>query len=266
MLELCLGKSSKGAWFTMRFADKVVMITGAAQGIGSLLARRFAEEGAITCVCDVKENEGNLLVDQIRARGEKAFFMRLDVADEKNWREAIQFIKKKHGKLDVLINNAGVSIRIPFEEYSGEALDKMVNVNIKGVFWGMKHAVLAMKEQGGGCILNMSSIAGLIGHKYTAIAYIATKGAVTMMSKGVAVQYAKYNIRVNSIHPSTVATPLAAELFNDPEKKRQRLEEIPLGRIATTQDVSNAALFLASEDAAFITGVSLPVDGGLTAS
>jgi cyclopentanol dehydrogenase len=250
----------------MRFVDKVIMITGAAQGIGSLLAEQFAAEGAITYVCDVKESEGKALVDKIKAKGEKAFYMRLDVTDEKNWNDAIKFVKEKNGRLDVLVNNAGVSIRTPFEEYSSESLDKMVNVNIKGVFYGMKHAVIAMKEQGGGCILNMSSIAGIIGHQYTAIAYTATKGAVTMMTKGVAVQYAKYNIRANSIHPSTVNTPLAAELFNDPEKKRQRLEEIPLGRLATTQDVTNVVLFLASEDAAFLTGVAVPVDGGLTAS
>jgi cyclopentanol dehydrogenase len=250
----------------MRFADKVVMITGAAQGIGSLLAERFSTEGAITYVCDVKESEGNALADKIKVKGEKAFFLRLDVTDEKNWNEAIKFVKKKNGRLDVLVNNAGISIRTPFEEYSSESLDKMVNVNIKGVFYGMKHAVIAMKGQSGGCILNMSSIAGIIGHKYTAIAYTATKGAVTMMTKGVATQYAKYNIRANSIHPSTVNTPLAAELFNDLEKKRQRLEEIPLGRLATTKDVANVVLFLASDEAAFITGVSLPVDGGLTAS
>jgi NAD(P)-dependent dehydrogenase (short-subunit alcohol dehydrogenase family) len=250
----------------MKFVDKVVMITGAAQGIGSLLAQRFSEEGAVTCVCDVKESEGTMLVDKLKANGAKALFLRLDVTDEQNWCAAIKMLKDQYGKLDVLINNAGISIRTPFEEYPGEALDRMIDVNIKGVFWGMKHAVLAMKEQGGGCILNMASIAGLIGHKYSAIAYIATKGAVTMMTKGVAVQYAKDKIRVNSIHPSTVETPLAAELFNDPEKKRQRLEEIPLERLATTQDVANAALFLASDEAAFITGVSLPVDGGLTAS
>jgi NAD(P)-dependent dehydrogenase (short-subunit alcohol dehydrogenase family) len=249
----------------MRFVDKVVMITGAAQGIGSVLAQRFAEEGATTCVCDVKENEGEMLVDKIKAKGEKAFFMRLDVTDERNWRDAIKFIREKYGRLDVLINNAGINFRLPFEEYPSDALDKMINVNIKGVFFGMKHAVIAMKEQGGGCIINMSSIAGLIGHKYTTISYIATKGAVTMMTKGVANQYAQYNIRVNSIHPSTVNTPFVAELFKDPEKKKQRLGEIPLGRLATAEDVANAALFLASENAAFMTGVALPVDGGLTA-
>ncbi|HHT47928.1 MAG TPA: SDR family oxidoreductase [Firmicutes bacterium] len=250
----------------MRFSNKVVMITGAAQGIGAEIAARFAAEGALTYVCDLKETEGRALVEKIKAGGGEGVYLRLDVTDETNWREAMGLIKEQSGRLDVLVNNAGISVRMPFEEYPVEVLDQMINVNIKGVFLGMKHAVLLMKEQKAGCILNMSSIAGLIGHKYSSIAYIATKGAVTMMTKGVATQYAPYNIRANSIHPSTVETPLAAELFSDPEKKRQRLEEVPLGRFATTNDVAAVALFLASDEAAFITGVSLPVDGGLTAS
>ena len=250
----------------MRFSNKVVMITGAAQGIGAEIAARFAAEGALTYVCDLKETEGRALVEKIKAGGGEGVYLRLDVTDETNWREAMGLIKEQSGRLDVLVNNAGISVRMPFEEYPVEVLDQMINVNIKGVFLGMKHAVLLMKEQKAGCILNMSSIAGLIGHKYSSIAYIATKGAVTMMTKGVATQYAPYNIRANSIHPSTVETPLAAELFSDPEKKRQRLEEVPLGRFATTNDVAAVALFLASDEAAFITGVSLPVDGGLTVS
>lgn len=250
----------------MRFTDKVVMITGAAQGIGAKIAQRFAAEGAITCICDLKEAEGKALAEEINAGGGKGVYLQLDVTDENSWRQAMSFIKEQYSRLDVLVNNAGISIRKPFEEYPLDVLDRMINVNIKGVFIGMQQAVILMKEQKGGCILNMSSIAGLIGHKYSSIAYIATKGAVTMMTKGVAAQYAPYNIRVNSIHPSTVETPLAAELFSDPEKKRQRLEEVPLGRFATTDDVAGAVLFLASEEAAFITGVSLPVDGGLTAS
>jgi len=250
----------------MRFSNKVVMITGAAQGIGAEIAARFAAEGALTYVCDLKETEGRALVEKIKAGGGEGVYLRLDVTDETKWREAMGLIKEQSGRLDVLVNNAGISVRMPFEEYPVEVLDQMINVNIKGVFLGMKHAVLLMKEQKAGCILNMSSIAGLIGHKYSSIAYIATKGAVTMMTKGVATQYAPYNIRANSIHPSTVETPLAAELFSDPEKKRQRLEEVPLGRFATTNDVAAVALFLASDEAAFITGVSLPVDGGLTAS
>lgn len=249
----------------MRFANKVVMITGAAQGIGAVLAERFSAEGAVACICDLKETEGKLLAEKINAAGGKAHFIRLDVTDEQSWQDAIGWIKAKHGSLDVLVNNAGISIRMPLEEYPVDALDKMINVNIKGVFLGMKQAVIAMKEQHGGCILNMSSIAGIIGHKFSSIAYIATKGAVTMMTKGVAVQYAKDGIRVNSLHPSTVETPLVADLFKDPEKKRQRLEEIPLGRLASSDDVANVALFLASDEAAFITGVSFPVDGGLTA-
>ena len=188
---------------------------------GREIAARFVAEGALTYVCDLKETEGRALVERSKPAAGKGVYLRLDVTDETNWREAMGLIKEQSGRLDVLVNNAGISVRMPFEEYPVEVLDQMINVNIKGVFLGMKHAVLLMKEQKAGCILNMSSIAGLIGHKYSSIAYIATKGAVTMMTKGVATQYA-YNIRANSIHPSTVETPLAAELFSDPEKKRQR--------------------------------------------
>jgi cyclopentanol dehydrogenase len=249
----------------MRFAGKVVLITGAAQGIGAEIATRFAAEGAITYICDVKEPEGPTLAKKLTEAGGKAFSYHLDVTDEKNWEKVMAHIQEKHGKLDVLVNNAGLSIIKPFEEYPVEALDRILAVNVKGVFLGMKQAVRIMKEQKSGCIVNISSIAGLIGHKYSTIAYIASKGAVTMMTKGVAAQYAPYKIRVNSIHPSTVATPMVAKLLEDPEKRKEREGEIPLGRLATTDDVASAVLFLASDAASFITGVSLPVDGGLTA-
>jgi len=141
----------------------------------------------------------------------------------------------------------------------------MLAVNVKGPFLGIKHAIPLMRQAGGGAIINMSSICGLVGHKYTTEAYTITKGAVTLMTKTVGVRYAKDNIRCNSIHPSTVDTPLVQILFQDPQRKQERLGEVPLGRLATELDVANAALYLASDEAAFLNGVSLPVDGGLTA-
>jgi cyclopentanol dehydrogenase len=146
-----------------------------------------------------------------------------------------------------------------------ENLDTMLAVNVKGPFIGIKHVIPLMRKNGGGSIINMSSICGLIGHKFTNEAYVLTKGALTLLSKSVGVRYAKDNIRCNSLHPSTVDTPYIREYFKDPKKKEERIGEIPLGRLATTQDIANAALFLASDEAAFLNGVALPVDGGLTA-
>jgi NAD(P)-dependent dehydrogenase (short-subunit alcohol dehydrogenase family) len=250
----------------MRFSGKIVAVTGAAQGIGNEIAFRFAKEDALIYICDLDAARGADAVRRISEAGGKASFLKLDVTAEVDWIEAVSRIDKERGRLDVLVNNAGISIRRKFEEYEVEAWDKMMAVNVRGVFLGMKHSIPLMRRGGGGSIVNVASIAGLIGHRYSPIAYIATKGAVTMMTKGVAVQYAGDNIRANTVNPSTVETTLVAELFSDPQKKAERLGEIPLGRLAATSDVANAVLFLASDEASFITGASLPIDGGLTAS
>jgi NAD(P)-dependent dehydrogenase (short-subunit alcohol dehydrogenase family) len=189
----------------------------------------------------------------------------LDVTSEPSWVAVIRSIEKDCGRLDVLVNNAGINIREPIEEMKVESLDAMLAVNVKGPFLGIKHALPLMRKGGGGSIINMSSVCGLIGHKYTPEAYTTTKGALTLLTKSVAVRYAKDNIRCNSLHPSTVDTPLVQVLFKDPARKAERLGEVPLGRLASENDVAEAALFLASEEAAFLNGVSLPVDGGLTA-
>jgi NAD(P)-dependent dehydrogenase (short-subunit alcohol dehydrogenase family) len=187
------------------------------------------------------------------------------VRSEESWRAAVKTVMEAEKRIDVLVNNAGISVRMPLEEYPVETWDEMMAVNVRGTFLGIKHCIPIMKAQRSGSIVIMSSIAGLIGHRHSSIAYIASKGALTMLTKGVAVQFAPFGIRANSIHPSTVDTPLTAELFGDPEKRRQRIEEIPLGGVATVQDVAAAALFLASDESRFVTGVALPVDGGCTA-
>jgi NAD(P)-dependent dehydrogenase (short-subunit alcohol dehydrogenase family) len=250
----------------MRFSDKVVIVTGGAQGIGSELVARFCSEGAVTYVCDIEEKPGRDLVASLVKDGCSAFFCRLDVTEQGSWAELIRRVEQEQGRLDVLVNNAGISIRTPFLEYSVESWEKMMAVNVRGVFLGMQCAIPLMKKNGGGSIVNTSSIASLIGHRYSPIPYIATKGAVTAMTRGIAVQCAADKIRANTVHPSTVETALIASLFKDPLKKRERIDEIPLGRLATPRDVATAVLFLALEEASFITGVSLPVDGGLTAS
>ena len=249
----------------MRLKNKTALITGAAQGLGAAIARRFAEEGASVVICDMNAEAGAMTVAEIEKTGGRASFQQLNVTKEQEWVTALEAVQARYGRLDVLVNNAGINIREPIEEMAEANFDAMLAVNVKGPFLGIKHAIPVMRKSGGGSIINMSSICGLVGHKYTTEAYTVTKGAVTLLTKTVGVRYAKDNIRCNSIHPSTVDTPLVQILFQDPKKKEERLGEVPLGRLATDLDVANAVLYLASDEAAFLNGVALPVDGGLTA-
>jgi cyclopentanol dehydrogenase len=249
----------------MRLQNKVALITGAAVGIGLEIARRFAAEGAQILIGDVNLVEGEKTAEGLRQSGGRARFVPLDVTSEASWQAALGTIRAAEGRLDILVNNAGITRRIPIVEMPLHDFEAVMAVNVRGVFLGIKHALPLMKAQGGGSIVNISSICGLVGHKFTNETYTASKGAVTLLTKSVAVRYARDNIRCNSIHPGTADTPMVRELFKDPEKQRERLDEVPLGRLATATDVANAALFLASDEASFITGVALPVDGGLTA-
>jgi len=249
----------------MRLIGKTALISGAAQGLGAAMARRFAEEGAVVFIGDLKAETGNKTVGEICARGGKAFFISLDVSDEQSWADALAAVQAQAGRLDILVNNAGINIREPIEVMKAENLDAMLAVNVKGPFFGIKHALPLLRSGGGGLIINISSVSGLIGHAFTPEAYTMTKGAVTLLTKAIAVRYAKDNIRCNCINPSTVNTPLMQELFKDPAKKQERINEVPLGRLGTEADVANAALFLASDEASFLNGVALPVDGGTTA-
>lgn len=249
----------------MRLKDKIALITGAAQGLGAAMATRFAQEGATVFVCDLNAEAGEATAAKIRNSGGKATFHKLDVASEPDWIAVYAAVVAACGRLDVLVNNAGINIRELIEDMAEANFDKMLAVNVKGPFLGIKHAIPLMRKGGGGSIINMSSVCGLVGHRYTPEAYTITKGAVTLMTKTIGVRYAKDNIRCNSIHPSTVDTPLVQILFQDPKRKEERLGEVPLGRLATDLDVANAALYLASDEAAFLNGVSLPVDGGVTA-
>ena len=249
----------------MRLAGKTALISGAAQGLGAAMAQRFAEEGAFVFIGDLKADAGKQTADDIIKKGGKASFVVLDVTSEQSWVSALAEVKKQAGRLDILVNNAGINIREPIEVMQAENFDTMLAVNVKGPFLGTKHAIPLLRSGGGGSIINMSSVCGLIGHAYTTEAYTVTKGAVTLLTKTTAVRYAKDNIRCNSINPSTVETPLVQELFKDPVKKQERLGEVPLGRLASVADVANAALFLASDEASFINGVALPVDGSATA-
>ena len=249
----------------MRLQDKVALITGGAAGIGAEIAKRFAAEGATVLIGDMDAGAAERMAETVRRAGGRARSVPLDVTSEANWKAALHGIRNAEGRLDVLVNNAGITRRIPITDMPMEDFEAIMAVNVRGVFLGIKHSLPLMKERGGGAIVNISSICGLVGHKYTNETYTTSKGAVTLLTKSVAVRYAQDNIRCNSIHPGTVDTPMVRQLFKDPEKKRERLDEVPLGRLATALDVANAALFLASDEASFITGVALPVDGGLTA-
>jgi NAD(P)-dependent dehydrogenase (short-subunit alcohol dehydrogenase family) len=249
----------------MRLEKKTALISGAAQGLGAAMAARFAEEGALVFIGDLKADAGQAAAGEIIRAGGRAVFLTLDVTNEQSWIDALAAVEKEAGRLDILVNNAGINIREPIEEMKAENFDAMLAVNIKGPFLGTKHAIPLLRKSGGGSIINMSSVCGLIGHRYTTEAYTVTKGALTLLTKTIAVRYAKDNIRCNSIHPSTVETDLVAERLKDPQFRSERLGEVPLGRLATAGDIANAALFLASDEAAFINGVALPVDGGTTA-
>jgi cyclopentanol dehydrogenase len=249
----------------MRLNKKTAIITGAAGGIGSAISLRFAQEGANVFLCDLEQSSGKELEKKILQAGGKAVFSPMDVTSEIDWKKMILKLMNLSHSLDILVNNAGINIRKPIEEMEVEEWDTMMRVNVRSVFLGIKHALPLMRKQKSGSIINMSSICGLVGHKYTPEAYTASKGAVTLLTKSAAVRYAKDGVRINSLHPSTVRTDLVNKMLADPDKMRERLDEIPLGRLATVNDVVNAALYLASDESSFLTGISLPVDGGLTA-
>jgi NAD(P)-dependent dehydrogenase (short-subunit alcohol dehydrogenase family) len=243
-----------------RLSGKAALITGAAGGIGAEIARRFTEEGASVFVADTNRVDGEKTAAAVGAT-----FVPLDVTSEESWKAALATVLERAKRLDVLVNNAGINIRKNIEEMDVASFDAMMAVNVRGPFIGIKHALPIMRAGGGGVILNMSSICGLVGHKFTNETYTTTKGALTMLTKSVAVRYAKDNIRCNSVHASTVETALVQTMLKDPERRAERLGEIPLGRLASTADVANAFVYLASDEASFINGVALAVDGGLTA-
>ncbi len=250
----------------MNVKGKSILITGGAGGLGSVMAKLLAANGATIFILDLPgaEKTANELIAEIEKDGGEAYFEPIDGTKEDDWKKVVESVGAKGKKIDVLINNAGINIRKPVEEISMDEWMTMMSVNVGGVFLGIKYSIPVMRSQGGGLIINTSSVCGLIGHKFTPEAYTATKGAVTMLTKAIASRYGKDNIRCNSIHPSTVDTPLVHERLKDPQFAEERLGEVPLGRLATADDVANTVLFLASDEASFINGAAVPIDGGVT--
>ena len=249
----------------MSVSGKTILITGGAGGLGFTMTEVLLKNKANVVMLDVAADAGNKKLEDLKRAGYDAVsFMQIDVTKEEDWKRVVDDSVERYGRIDVLVNNAGINIRKPIEEMNISEWNTMMSVNTGSVFLGCKYVIPIMKKQGGGAIINTSSVCGLVGHKYTPEAYTASKGAVTLLTKAVASRYARFGIRCNSIHPSTVDTPLVQTLFKDPARKAERLGEVPLGRLCSVQDVANAVLFLSGDEAAFINGLAMTVDGGVT--
>ena len=252
----------------MRLEDKVALITGAGSGIGQASALKFAREGAKVMAVDIQPGDNDKTVSAIRAEGGTASGVLADVTDSEAVRRMIRAAIETYGRLDILFNNAGISIRGTILEIPEESFDKLFAVNVKGVFLGCKEAIPVMKSQGGGVILNTASQLGLVGTEASPL-YPATKGAVIQMTRCLALDHAADGIRVNSICPGPTDTPMSHRgraAAGDPEAYlRKRLDSIPLGRIGTPEEIADVASFLCSDEASFITGAAIVADGGYTA-
>ncbi len=249
----------------MRLQDKVALITGGARGMGAVEARLFAREGAGVAAAGILVDDGERVASEIAESGGDAAFIHLDVTREEDWARAVETVLDRFGRLDILVNNAGIFQLATVEDTTVEGWDKVLDVNAKGVFLGTKAVIPAMRRSGGGSIVNISSVAGLIGSLRSA-AYNTSKGAVRLLTKATAVQHAADGIRANSVHPGLVDTDMLHEVY--PERDdvfTRRVSGIPLGRLATAEDVAYGVVFLASDESSFMTGSELVIDGGFTA-
>ena len=246
-----------------RLEGKIAIVTGAARGMGEVEARLFAEEGATVVVCDVTDDTGQRVADDIVSNGGIAEFAHLNVTDEDNWRQVIADTVGRHGRLDILVNNAGISGYDEEDNLGTTTWDRLLNINAKGVFLGMKHAIAAMEQGDGGSIVNISSISGIVGQDFIHMGYNASKGAVRLMTKSAAVRWAEAGIRVNSVHPGLMP-PMAGGSAAS-ETRSAMMANIPMKRVGNREEVAYAVLFLASDEASYITGAELVVDGGFTA-
>ncbi|MFN3744524.1 MAG: SDR family NAD(P)-dependent oxidoreductase [Hyphomicrobiaceae bacterium] len=249
----------------MRLKDKVAIITGAAAGMGAATARLFAREGAKLILTDIDDKDGPAVAaDIVRANG-NARFVRHDVSKEPDWQRVVDTTLAAYGRIDILINNAGVSGSIP-DKLDLEMWDRQMSINARGNFLGLRAVIPIMQQQRAGAIVNISSISGVVGQDYVHMGYNAAKGAVRTMTKAAAVQYAPDGIRINSVHPGFMPPMRTSKLTADPELRRRLLGSIPMGRTGEVDEVAYANLLLASDEASYITGVELFVDGGFTAA
>jgi len=253
-----------------RLDGKVALISGGARGQGAAEARLFVREGAKVAIGDILDTEGKQIEADINESGAECLFVHLDVTSEEDWLHAVESTVSRFGKLDVLVNNAGIGStrgpdgqRVSIENLTEAQWDLVMDVNAKGVFLGTKYAIPEMRKAGGGSIINISSIAGLVGG--TTTAYGASKGAVRIFTKSTAIQYANEGIRANSVHPGVIETDMTAGMLTDEAGRQASLARHPIGRLGTSEDVAYGVLYLATDEASFVTGSELVIDGGLTA-
>jgi NAD(P)-dependent dehydrogenase (short-subunit alcohol dehydrogenase family) len=252
----------------VRLAGKVALVTGGGSGIGLESARLFAAEGARVVLVDADAARGEAAARELAARGGEAAFVRADVARASEVEAAIAEAERRFGALHVLFNNAGIfpaGDGLP-EETDEAVFDQVVAVNLKGVFFGCKYGIPALRRAGGGSIINTASFVALMGAATAQIAYTASKGGVLAMTREIAVAHARQGIRANALCPGPVDTPLLAELLADPAARARRLVHVPMGRLAQASEVAQAALFLASDESSYVNGASFVVDGGITAA
>src|SRR5262249_57359559 len=249
----------------MRLAGKVALISGGARGMGADEGRLFAQEGAKVVLGDVLEGEGKAAEGAIRAAGGEATFARRDGASEAGWKAAVAAAERLYGRLDILVNNAGIGGGSRLEETTLAQWERTMAVNATGVFLGTRAVIAAMRRAGGGSIVNISSQLGLVAMDESSPQYQASKGAVRLLTKLTAVQYAREGIRANSVHPGPIVTPMTERRRADPEQHRRMVARIPLGRYGQPREVALGVLYLASDEASFVTGSELVIAGGWTA-
>ena len=235
----------------MRLENKVAIISGGSRGMGAFEAALFVQEGAKVIIGDVRDEEGRDLAKHI---GSNAVYMHLDVTSERDWAAVVKEATDRYGKLDILVNNAGVSARGTIEETSVDDWDRVMGINSKGVFLGTRAVIPKMRKSGGGSIINISSQLGLVGMAESSPQYQSSKGAVRIFTKSAAIQYAPEGIRVNSVHPGPIVTPMTEARRSDSAVQQVMVSRIPLGRYGESKDVAYGVLYLASDEASFVTG------------
>ncbi len=249
---------------TATLRGKVAIVTGAARGIGAATVRSLARDGATVVATDLLDGEGQALVAAVGAEGGEARYAHLDVTDEEQWQQLVTRTAGELGRLDILVNNAGVGSMADVEQETTVGWERTIAINQKSVWLGMRAVIPKMREAGGGSIINVSSIFGVVGGFGASVAYHASKGAVRLMTKNAAIRYAKEGIRINSLHPAFIDTPLIAELKGTPTEQAI-LDSTPMGRLGRPEEVADVIAFLASDAASYMTGSEILVDGGWTA-
>jgi NAD(P)-dependent dehydrogenase (short-subunit alcohol dehydrogenase family) len=247
----------------MRLENKAAIITGAGSGIGQAIALIFSEEGAKVVVADLNEERGEETVNQIKEKGGEAIFVKTDVSNSEDINKMVETCLNNFSQVDILVNNAGIHKSLPLTETSEEDWDKILKINLKGVFLGSKRVIPEMLKQGKGKIINTASIAGLVGFEKSS-AYCAAKGGVISLTKEMALEYASKKININCVAPGVIKTSMTKEMLNNSEVKENLSKSTPYPRLGEPEDIAYAALYLASDESDFVTGETLVVDGGWT--